>query len=273
MPPSRPLSGRVRKRIAPSFRTATKAAPRRCGFSAFSPRIGRSSGSPRENGAAVLAHRAKHAARPLRRADRRAEIHHRLREVARPVGGDQLLQQHAYLGLRIRQRRADLEQPRHHALDIAVDHRLPSARRRSRRSLPPCRRRCPATRASLLLCREYACQRGRHEVGAFLQVAGARVVAEAGPGLHDVVGSRCRKVRHLRPFFEEFSEIRLHRLDRRLLQHDFRHPDVVGIGPDAGGERGRRNPPRQVAMVGVVPGEQPAGHAVLAATFPCGLCR
>ena len=46
MPPSRPLSGLVRKRIAPSLRTATKAAPRRCGFSAFSPRTGRSSGSP-----------------------------------------------------------------------------------------------------------------------------------------------------------------------------------------------------------------------------------
>ena len=36
---------------------------------------------------------------------------------------------------------------------------------------------------------------------------------------------------------------------------------MVGIGPLAPGERRRRQPPGQVAVVRVVPGEQPAGEA------------
>ena len=60
------------------------------------------------------------------------------------------------------------------------------------------------------------------------------------------------------------AEIRLHRLDRGLLQHDLGQPDAVGIGPHAGGKLARRNAPRQVAMVRVVPGEQRGGDAVVA---------
>ncbi len=85
MPPSRPLSARLRSSMAPSPRTATKAAPTRCGLSALgaldreafgiaepqSPRNRRCSGQSMQR-------------RLARRADRRAQIHHRLGEIARP---------------------------------------------------------------------------------------------------------------------------------------------------------------------------------------------
>ena len=84
----------------------------------------------------------------------------------------------------------------------------------------------------------------------------------------------CGERRHRRPFSRNLLEIRFHRLDRRLLQHDFRQPDMVRIGPDACGKSRRRNAPGQVAMVGVVPAEQ-AGRRCrpVRSTFPCGLWR
>ena len=158
--------------------------------------------------------------------------------------------------LGLRQRRSDLEQARHHPLDIAVDDRsLPVEGDRGDR-----RRRIGAdpgqAAQSVFGVRKPAARKRRDQVGAFLQVAGARIVAEAGPGLHDVLGWGCGKRSDRRPFLDEFAEIRLYRLDRRLLQHDFRKPDMVRIGPDACSEIARRYAPGQVAMVGVVPAEQ-----------------
>ena len=86
----------------------------------------------------------------------------------------------------------DREQPRDHPLDIGVDHhRAPAEGDRGDRgggigadagqacAAPP---RCPGNAAML----------GRHGAGAGEQVAGAGIIAEPGPGGHDlaVVGAR-----------------------------------------------------------------------------------
>ena len=111
---------------APRRRRARRRRPRRAAAACrpSAPCTGSSSGSPSTQRQAVVAQRAEHAARPLRRADRRAEIHHRLGEIARPVGRHQRLDAgrgspawRAGSGVR------DREEPRHHPLDIAVDHR------------------------------------------------------------------------------------------------------------------------------------------------------
>ena len=112
---------------------------------------------------------------------------------------------------------------------------------------------------------------GGDDVGAFLEVAGARIVAEPGPRLHDVVGLGAGKRRDVRPFREEGAEIGLHRFDRRLLQHDFGQPDVIGVGPAAGCDRigearatadrgdGGRTRRAAVAAIAVVAGSALAG--------------
>jgi hypothetical protein len=88
-----------------------------------------------------------------------------------------------------------------------------------------------------------------------VEVARARVVAEAGPGRHHVL-DRCRRQRrHRRPAREEVAVIGLHRDDRRLLQHDLRQPDMVGIGALP-----RQGAPRQNSAVTVVPGQQLGGE-------------
>ena len=82
MPPSSPLAGRLRSRMAPSLRASTKASPRRVGLSALGARRGSSSAMPSLRAAAAVMQRADDAARVARRADRGAEIHHRLGVVA-----------------------------------------------------------------------------------------------------------------------------------------------------------------------------------------------
>ena len=146
------LVGRLRSSTAPSPRTATKAAPRRCGLSGFGrPHRQQRSGSPAASAAAAVAQRAEHAGRPARRADRGAEIHHRLGEVAGPA----LAAPSCSTGLRgsaawppaaasrsppgARSRARHCRRPRR-----------PAGRRRSRRSPRRCRRRCRATPAAPL---------------------------------------------------------------------------------------------------------------------------
>ena len=218
--------------------------------------VGKPFGIAETQRGAVAVERAQHAGRPARRADRRAEIHHRLREVARPRLRHQLLDDLVDRRLRLGQRRLDRLQPRDHPLDIAVDDRGRPAMGDRRDG----GRRVAADAGQL----EQAFDRvgeppamfAGDDVGAFLEVAGARIVAEAGPCLHDVVGFGAGERRDIRPARDEGAEIRLHRLDRRLLQHDFREPDAVGVRPR---RRRRRHAPGQVAMVAVVPGEQPGG--------------
>ncbi len=120
MAPSRPFSGRVRSSTQPSARSATKAAPRRTCLRASAPCAemspGRRARAPRR-----LVPRTQRAGRPLRRADGGAEIHQRLREIAGASRRHQRRRQLRISRLGRRQRLFDGEEPRHHALDIAVD--------------------------------------------------------------------------------------------------------------------------------------------------------
>ena len=85
----------------------------------------------------------------------------------------------------------------------------------------------------------------------FVQVARATVIAEPGPRLahRGFLGSgqRC----HRGKLMQELSEARRNGLHLRLLQHDFRHPNGVGI---------LRAPPRKIALVLAVEGQQRALH-------------
>ena len=158
MPPSRPFSGRVRTSSS-SPRVTTKAAPRRS-VSGLLRRLARKRLLiAAQAGRAIIIQRAQRASRLLRRADRGAEIHQRLRAVAgarlsSPARCQQRRRQFLDARLGLRQRFFHRIQPRHHALDVAVDRHGPGGRRRSRRWRLPCTARSPAICASLPRCRE-----------------------------------------------------------------------------------------------------------------------
>ncbi len=228
MPPSSPLGGRLRTSTQPSARTTTNAAPRRSFPSRFGALRGkrlRIAAPPRR---AIVHPGAERAGRLLRRADGGAEVHHRLREIAGARVRRERLRQRADLRLGRRQLFLDREQPRHHPLDIAVDRHRAADRRRSPRSRPRYRRRCPAARGARPRSAESP-PRSRHRPRAGMQVAGARVVAEPGPEPQHVVERRRRQRADVRPAREEAREIGPDRLHGGLLQHDFGQPDPVGI--------------------------------------------
>ena len=143
------------------------------------------SGSPSAIGRAHGAKRAAAAIGVARRADRRAEVHHRLGEIAGAL-------------VRGRSRRpapgfrpclpADGSLTRTAARSPARHCRRPpprACRRRSRRSRRRYRRRCPGA------CRSSASSSGKRPpcspatvAGAGEQIAGAGVIAEPRPGGH-----------------------------------------------------------------------------------------
>ncbi len=63
-----------------------------------------------------------------------------------------------------------------------------------------------------------------------VQIAGAGIVAEAGPQMQDPVSVGRRQVCDPGEAIHESLEIGDNRADLGLLQHDFRHPDSVGAG-------------------------------------------
>ena len=105
-----------------------------------------------------------------------------------------------------------------------------------------------------LACREHAAVALDHGAGAGVQVAGAGVIAQPGPGLQDVAERRRRQRLEIGPARQEARIIGRDGLDRGLLQHDLGEPDPVRIGALAG-----RRPPRQFPAVAVVPGEEGGG--------------
>ena len=135
MPPSRPFSGRVRTSTCPSARSDDER--RAVAHPAFDlRRLARK----RLGVAARAGHASVHpgtdaAGRLLRRADRCAEVHHRLGEIAGAALRHQRLGARADFGLGRRQFGLDGVEPRDHPLDVAVDrHRAAVERdRRDRR--------------------------------------------------------------------------------------------------------------------------------------------
>ncbi|BBB64868.1 hypothetical protein UNDYM_0615 [Undibacterium sp. YM2] len=79
------------------------------------------------------------------------------------------------------------------------------------------------------ISRELALVFIHHLFGALMQVAGAGVITEASPVLHDLPGRCGGQVKHGRKSFQEACVIRDYCRDLRLLQHDFRQPDAISL--------------------------------------------
>jgi tripartite-type tricarboxylate transporter receptor subunit TctC len=195
--------------------------------------------------------RAQDTARLLRRADRGAEVHQRLGEIARPPRRHQRLHARADVRLGGRQGGLDREQSRHHPLDIAVDRR--GAGTEGDRGDGGRRVGTDAGQVGKfrLARRKMPAVTRHHRSGAGVQVARAGVVAKPGPELEHVIEIRGSERAHVRPALRETLVIGGDRLHRRLLQHDLGQPDTVGIRRLA-----RLRPPRQPATMTVVPGQK-----------------
>ncbi|MNC94744.1 hypothetical protein D3C83_116770 [compost metagenome] len=63
-----------------------------------------------------------------------------------------------------------------------------------------------------------------------MQIAGPRVISQSAPQGQDLVFVRGSQAGNAGKAVDEPQEIGNHRRDLRLLQHDFRQPDAIGIG-------------------------------------------
>ena len=146
--------------------------------------------------------------------------------------------------LRGRERRLDARRAAPSPARRCRRRRPRAGRRRSPRSPRRCRGRCRGARQPRLAVGEAAAVVAGHGAGAGEEVAGAGVVAEPGPGGHHLGVGGGGERRRPSASGRRRSRNRLHRRDRRLLQHHFGEPDAVGVGParrDPGGTRqGRR---------------------------------
>ena len=207
-------------------------------------------------GAAGAGERAGEAARRARRAHGRAELHQALVEIARRGAGGQRLDDRA--GERpdraLAARRLDVlldgEHAREHARDVAVDQRRALAVR-DRRDRAGGVRADAGDVAQPGGGRRQRARPARDDLArAAVQVARARVVAEAGPGGEDVVERRVGEGPHRREARHPALPVRDHRRDAGLLQHDLADPDRVGIA---------RATPGQVASGAAVVGDDGGG--------------
>ena len=257
MPPSNPSSGPPAHQdgaVLPLGPEYDAAAQRLFGLLG-SPRIElRTAG--RERGA-VAPPRAFRTAWPARRAQRRPQVHHRLREVARPPLGGQRARELLDLPARPRQRLLDRVQPRDDAQHVAVDGRRPLAEgdRRDRRGGIGADARQRAKRRFVF--REATVMVGGDDPRAGMQVARPRVVAEALPSVQDGVEVGGGEILDARPARDEGIEVGRHRGGGGLLQHDLAQPHPVRVGGHA-----RWSAPGQVPPLPVVPGEQRSGEVV-----------
>jgi hypothetical protein len=184
--------------------------------------------------------RAREAARLAWGAQRRAELHQALIQVAgRGVLGERRHQRARMLPRRALARRrfdvgADREHAREHARHVAVDERRALAERDRRDRAggvrPDPRHAAQLGRAARQLARDRARPRP--------QVARARVVAEARPRAEHVVERRRGERGHRREPLHPPRPVRDHGLHARLLQHHLADPDRVRVA---------RSPPGQVA--------------------------
>ncbi len=251
MPPRRPFSGRLRSSTAPSALTAQKATPRRKRLRRLGAPRRQRLGDALRAAAAGIAPGTEDAFGVLRRAQRSAEIHHRLRVVAGARCRRQRRGQAAQRRLGVRQRLGMREEPRHDALDIAVDRRCRAVegdcRHRRRGIVADPRQRA---QRQLIVGKAPILPR-RHDARAGMEVARPRVIAQALPSMQHLVERGAGERREIGPAPGETLEIGRHGRHRGLLQHDLAEPDAVGVGALA-----RLRPPRQGPAVGVIPGKQ-----------------
>ncbi len=202
-------------------------------------------------GAAMLLHGADQAARLARRAKGRAQIHHRLRIIAGPLPGRQGIGFGADLRFGGGQRRINRIKPRHHPLDIAIDH--DGALVKSNRGEggggvgANAGKRAPA----LLVLREDAVQIMSDINSGLMQPAGAGVIAKPGPGAHDILPLRIGERLHIGPARQKGLKIRDDSRHQCLLQHDLRKQNLVGPGGGTG-----RGAPGQGPVGLIIPGQK-----------------
>ena len=91
-----------------------------------------------------------------------------------------------------------------------------------------------------------------HQLRRALQVARARVIAQAAPQPQHLVLRRAGERGDIGEALEKALVIGNHRGDLGLLQHDFRDPDAIGVA--------RALPGQVVAAVAPMPGEQAGGE-------------
>ena len=239
-----PLAGRRTSHTAPS-RSIHQAMPWRCGrgraWLARREGFGRRRWRRRRN-----RHASGHSPQRglLRPADGRAEVHHRLDEIAGTVG-------------------------RHHRQDSALDLAAAAAASAWRRAIT--RSTLVSTAGSLLAERDRGDRRrriiadarkraklggGSREsaaprdfAGAGDEVAGPGIIAEAGPFGEDVLIARCGQRRDRRPARDEPLEPRHDRRDRGLLEHDLAQPHAIGIGRRLAGRRTPRQAPEVIHIM------------------------
>ncbi len=199
---------------------------------------------------ARLAQRTHQALRGARRADRRAEIHHRRVPVVRRAGrhrGDRQRIERSR-----RQRAADTPTRTRRGGSRGAGSRRPRRRRSSNanaRTAAAVYAPMPGSaRSAAVSSRKTPAVPFDDRARERVQPHGAAVVAEPAPRAHDVAGIRRRERLERRKPRDERVVERDHALDLRLLQHELAHDDAVRIA---------RRAPRQVrAAVPRVPREQ-----------------
>ncbi|ACY19029.1 hypothetical protein Hoch_6561 [Haliangium ochraceum DSM 14365] len=191
--------------------------------------------------AAVIAQRTQQAGRTGGRTHRGAELHQALVEIAGRLRRHQLAGQTPQRAHRRRGFDVALDgvQPRQHARDVAIDQGR-RQRKRDRRDRAGRVGTDPGQRAQLLHRRRHPAAKALHHLlGAAVQIARPRVVAEPRPLRQDVVERRLGQRRDGGKARQPAFEIRDHGRHPGLLQHDLGDPDRVGIAAAA---------PRQVAL-------------------------
>ena len=214
---------------------------------------GEAFGVPGAVSGAICGQRAGETAGAARGADGRAQVHHRLREIAGTRVGRDRVGCRAQFGHCSGERPFNREQPRHHARDIGIDHdrAFPKGDRGDRGGGV---RADAGEFAQARFGRGEAAARD-HGTRAGMEIARAGVVTKPRPGRHQI-GLGCRRQRlDARPARDEFGEARRDRGDGGLLEHDLGQPHAVGVGRVTA----RRGAPRQRARVPIVPSEQSVG--------------
>ncbi len=178
---------------------------------------------------AAFGERAVRAQRIPARADGGADIHDRLRVHLDLLVRRALIRERPQLF----DRRAlgeiafDAEVARQHALHVAIENResFVPAQRENRAGGGA----ADAGQARHLIegARELAAKLIANAHGRAMQIARARVVAEAGPEVQHVVDRRIGQRRDAGEALHEAQVIRHDRRDLRLLKHDLRHPHAI----------------------------------------------
>src|SRR6185437_13423636 len=99
--------------------------------------------------------------------------------------------------------------------------------------------------------REFPAMALHHGAGTGMEMARPRVIAQALPGMENILERRRGKRAEIGPARHETVKMASYGRHRRLLQHDFAEPDAIGVGTLA-----RQRAPGQVTAMAVVPVEQ-----------------